>query len=86
MGGVLPYGQEEEPRPTRLAAGQGPRGPSIQATTTLTPGESLAAEYVFGLHLWRPVLPKLGALVGLAVRADDLAWIERVFVTGKAPG
>jgi hypothetical protein len=39
MGGVLPCGQEAEPRPTRPAAGQGPRGSSIQATTTLTPGE-----------------------------------------------
>ncbi|MEW5980722.1 MAG: IS1634 family transposase, partial [Acidobacteriota bacterium] len=38
MGGVLPYGQEEGPRPTRPMAGQGPRGPSSQATTTLTPG------------------------------------------------
>jgi hypothetical protein len=38
MGGVLPIGQEQEPRPARPTAGQGPRGSPNQAATTLTPG------------------------------------------------
>ncbi len=40
MGASCPTGQEQqEPRPTRLrTAVQGPRGPSNQAATTLTPG------------------------------------------------
>jgi hypothetical protein len=45
-------------------------------------GESRAAEYVFGLHRWKAdVHVRLGALVGLVVRAQDLRWIEDQFST-----
>lgn len=42
-------------------------------------GESKAAEYVFGLHLWEASLPKLGALVGLSTRPQDINWIQDQF-------
>jgi hypothetical protein len=49
MGGVLPVGQEKEPPyPARPEAGQGPRGSSNQAATTLTPGGP-APEAIGGL-------------------------------------
>jgi len=47
-------------------------------------GESRAAEYVFGLHRWKqPALDKLGALVGLPVRKQDLRWIEDQFAATR---
>jgi hypothetical protein len=48
-------------------------------------GESRAAEYVFGLHLWKPEThKKLGSLVGLTVRAQDLRWIENEFASAQS--
>lgn len=46
-------------------------------------GGSRAAEYVLGLHLWQKVLPKLGALTGIAVRPEDLTWIEQEFAAAR---
>lgn len=47
-------------------------------------GESRAAEYVMGLHMWRDVVPKLSKLVGIAVRPQDLRWIEDQFAAARA--
>jgi hypothetical protein len=65
MGGVLPYGQEQEPRPTRPTAGQGPRGSPNQAVTTLTPG----ARYSVSC-LW--TLLELGTLIETHLPASSL--------------
>jgi len=48
-------------------------------------GESRAAEYLLGLHLWRGPLPKLSALVGLPVGEEVLQWIEEQFQAAGAP-
>jgi len=48
-------------------------------------GGSRAAEYVFGLHLWPDVLPKLAALLNLPLRDADVAWIRGQFSVRADP-
>jgi len=42
-------------------------------------GESRAAEYLLGLHLWKPMLPKLAGLLGISIDAEVIAWINAEF-------
>lgn len=42
-------------------------------------GGSRAAEYVFALHRWPAVIQALGDMLGMTVRAEDLAWVSEQF-------
>ena len=81
MGGVLPCGQEHGPRPTRASPGQGPHGPSSQATTTLTPGEH-AAIYCWHAHKRSGLLQKVWADLGI-IDHQQVIWVKPAAVFGR---